>query len=46
MKKAKRALQRALQIDPMSPGAHFDAATGGLDEGGAAMVEQKMPVRA
>ena len=38
----KRMLQRALQIDPMSPGAHFDVATGGLDEGGAAMVEQRM----
>lgn len=37
-----RILQRALQIDPMSPGAHFDAATGSLDEGGAAMLEQKM----
>lgn len=39
---AKHILQRALQIDPMSPGAHFDAATGGLEEGGAAVVEQKM----
>ena len=38
----KRILQRALQIDPMSPGAHFDAATGGLDEGGAATLEQSM----
>ena len=40
--KAKRILQRALQIDPMSPGAHFDAATGGLSEGGAATLEQSM----
>ena len=39
---AKRILQRALQIDPMSPGAHFDAATGGLEEGGAATLEQSM----
>ena len=39
---AKRVLQRALQIDPMSPGAHFDVATGGLDEVGAAALEQKM----
>jgi TolB-like protein/Tfp pilus assembly protein PilF len=39
---AKRILQRALQIDPMSPGAHFDAATGALDEVGAASLEQKM----
>ena len=39
---AKRILQRALQIDPMSPGAHFDVATGSLDEGGAAALEQKM----
>jgi TolB-like protein/DNA-binding winged helix-turn-helix (wHTH) protein len=39
---AKRILQRALQIDPMSPGAHFDAATGALDEVGAAALEQNM----
>lgn len=39
---AKRILQRALQIDPMSPGAHFDVATGSLDEVGAAALEQKM----
>jgi TolB-like protein/DNA-binding winged helix-turn-helix (wHTH) protein len=39
---AKRILQRALQIDPMSPGAHFDAATGALDEVGAVSLEQKM----
>ncbi len=39
---AKRILQRALQVDPMSPGAHFDVATGSLDEGGAATLEQKM----
>jgi tetratricopeptide (TPR) repeat protein len=39
---AKRILQRALQIDPMSPGAHFDAATGALDEVGAASLEQNM----
>ena len=39
---AKRILQRALQVDPISPGAHFDAATGDLEEGGAAMIEQKM----
>ena len=39
---AKRILQRALRIDPMSPGAHFDAATGALDEVGAASLEQNM----
>ncbi len=39
---AKRILQRALRIDPMSPGAHFDAATSDLDEGGAATLEQRM----
>jgi TolB-like protein/DNA-binding winged helix-turn-helix (wHTH) protein len=39
---AKRILQRALQIDPMSPGAHFDAATGALGEVGAASLEQEM----
>ena len=39
---AKRILQRALQVDPMSPGAHFDVATGSLDELGAGALEQKM----
>jgi len=39
---ARRVLQRALQIDPMSPGAHFDAATGGLEESGAATLEKSM----
>ena len=39
---AKRVLQRALQIDPMSPNAHFDAATSGVDEAGAATLEQRM----
>ncbi len=37
-----RILQRALQIDPMSPQAHFDAAQMSLDEGGAAVEEQNM----
>jgi TolB-like protein/DNA-binding winged helix-turn-helix (wHTH) protein len=39
---AKRILQRALQIDPMSPGAHFDAATGSFGDGGGAMLERRM----
>jgi TolB-like protein/DNA-binding winged helix-turn-helix (wHTH) protein/Tfp pilus assembly protein PilF len=39
---AKRVLQRALQIDPMSPAAHFDAATGAFEVGGAAALEQNM----
>jgi len=39
---AKRILQRALQIDPMSPGAHFAAATGSFAEGGGAVLEQRM----
>jgi TolB-like protein/DNA-binding winged helix-turn-helix (wHTH) protein len=39
---AKRILQRALQIDPMSPGAHFDAAAASFDEGGGALFEHNM----
>jgi tetratricopeptide (TPR) repeat protein len=39
---AKRILQRALQIDPMSPGAHFAAATGSFGEGGGALFEHNM----
>ncbi len=39
---AKRILQRALRIDPMSPGAHFAAATASLGEGGGAMFEHSM----
>jgi TolB-like protein/DNA-binding winged helix-turn-helix (wHTH) protein len=39
---AKRILQRALQIDPMSPKAHFAAATGSFGEGGGATVEHSM----
>jgi TolB-like protein/DNA-binding winged helix-turn-helix (wHTH) protein len=35
-------LQRALQIDPMSPEAHFHAAMMSLYEGGAAVEEQNM----
>jgi tetratricopeptide (TPR) repeat protein len=39
---AKRILQRALQIDPMSPGAHFAAASSSFGEEGAATLEQKL----
>jgi TolB-like protein/DNA-binding winged helix-turn-helix (wHTH) protein len=39
---AKRILQRALQIDPMSPAAHFDAAAASFGEGGGAMLEHSM----
>ena len=39
---AKRILQRALQIDPMSPAAHFDAASGSFGGGGGAIFEQSM----
>jgi tetratricopeptide (TPR) repeat protein len=38
---AKRILQRAVQIDPMSPGARFDLATAGIG-GGSATLEQNM----
>jgi TolB-like protein/DNA-binding winged helix-turn-helix (wHTH) protein len=39
---AQRILQRSLQVDPMSPAAHFDAATMTLGEDGAAVVERNM----
>ena len=39
---ARRILQRALQIDPMSPAAHFAAATGGFGDGGGAVFEHSM----
>ena len=39
---AKRILQRALQIDPMSPGAHFAAATASFGEGGGTLFEHSM----
>ena len=42
IEEARRILQRALQIDPMSPGAHYDAATGGFDEVGGSVTEQKL----
>jgi TolB-like protein/DNA-binding winged helix-turn-helix (wHTH) protein/Tfp pilus assembly protein PilF len=39
---ATRMLQRALWIDPMSPWAHYHAASRSLDEGGARIAEQKV----
>ena len=42
VEEARRMLQRALQIDPMSPGAHFDAAAGSFFDVGGLMLEQRM----